>query len=199
MVAITLAALCLSFWARGVVPEAWSALLFLLLASILNVASTTVVFSGFAFPTFWLFFLGLVLSSAMTHTGLGTAISPLVGRVMGAISERRWWGCVFGHGAGLCPVPRLGLVGATCLKDDIGLGGLLFLAGLLGVGAVVAGAGGVDTMTNALETLPDVRRPKSGVWSSGRVCNARRDQHKSCVHSGHSDPLGRNAGCVFRP
>lgn len=321
VVAITLAALCLSVWATGLVPEAWTALLFLLLASILNVAPTVVVFSGFASPTFWLFFSGLVLSSAMTHTGLGTAISPLVGRVTGGSYKMAVTGCVFAgmalafvlpsavvrmmlllpvvvvlaqeagydarsngrtgmmlgaafgtllpafailpantpnmilagaaeaihavqlsyfdylllhypvlgllkgiclavlipmlfpasaprnsarvksqplsinakrlafilfgtlclwltdtlHGispawiglsaALICLVPRSGLVGATCLKDDIGLGGLLFLAGLLGVGAMIADAGVGDAMAHALETLPDVAGPNHGFGS----------------------------------
>ncbi|MDF3423966.1 SLC13 family permease [Sulfitobacter sp. KE43] len=316
---VILAAVCLALWATGIVPEAWTALLFILVASVLGLAAPIVVFSGFTSPTFWLFFAGLVLSAAMTHTGLGQSVSPLVGRFLGQSYRMAVAGCVlagvllafvlpsamvrlmillpvvgllveeagyetgsngrtgmllgaaFGtflpafailpantpnmilsgsaeaiyglrvsyfnylllhfpvlgmlkalcliivvpllfpapapqkikraapprlspaakrlgfvlmvtlglwltdgiHGispawigmaaALVCLVPHSGLVSPTCLKTDIGLGGLLFLAGFLGVGAIIADAGVGDALAEAAKALPDVTGKLQGI------------------------------------
>lgn len=69
--AAMLAVLCISLWATALVPEYWPALLFFLLALLLNLAPAEVVFSGFYSSTFWLLFGGLVLGAAIRHTGLG--------------------------------------------------------------------------------------------------------------------------------
>lgn len=316
--AITLAAFCLLLWATAIMPEAWVALLFMLIASVLNVAPSEVVFSGFSSPTFWLFFSGLILSAATTHTGLGTFLSPFLGRIMGRSYAAAVAGCVFSgillsfilpsavvrmmlllpvvglvakevgyhsqsngrvgmmlaaafgtflpaftilpantpnmilvgateaiyglrlsyfdylllhfpvlgflkglcligaililfpapapekikqkspqkllphakrlafllvctlglwltdgvHGispawiglsaALICLVPSFGFVRAKCLKEDVGLAGLLFLAGLLGLGAVVAETGLGSAVTAVLQTMPKLTAPSQG-------------------------------------
>ena len=82
--AATLTAGCIALWATALVPEYWTALAFVLLAVVLRLAPPQTVFSGFSSSTFWLLFGGLILGSAIRHTGLGkrgaAVLAPLLGK-----------------------------------------------------------------------------------------------------------------------
>lgn len=71
MHAAALILLTAGLWALAVLPEHVTALVFFLLAVVLNIASPTVVFSGFASATMWLVLGGLFVAEAVRTTGLG--------------------------------------------------------------------------------------------------------------------------------
>ncbi len=56
--------------------------------------------------------------------------------------------------ATICLLPSLELVSPTCRQKDIGHGGLLFLAVLMGLGAIIAEAGLGQAVATALTQLP---------------------------------------------
>jgi len=62
---------CVGLWASAAVPVYWTAFAFFFVAVVSGVAPPQIVFSGFQTSTFWLLFSGLILSSAIRHTGLG--------------------------------------------------------------------------------------------------------------------------------
>lgn len=67
---LALVAMAIGFWALGVLPEALTALLFLLGAVTVLGIEPSIVFSGFATTAFWLIFAGVILSASTTRTGL---------------------------------------------------------------------------------------------------------------------------------
>lgn len=79
--AATLAATCLGLWATGVVPEYWTALAFIVVAMVTQIAPPETVFSGFQTSTFWLLFSGLVLGAAIKHTHLDQRAAALLVRL----------------------------------------------------------------------------------------------------------------------
>ncbi|MEP3245981.1 MAG: SLC13 family permease [Sneathiella sp.] len=78
-----LTVLCIGFWATGVVPEFWTALVFFLVAMVTELAPAKTIFSGFHSSTFWLLFSGIVLGAAIRHTGLGKRTAALLAQVLG--------------------------------------------------------------------------------------------------------------------
>lgn len=80
--AAALTLFAIGFWATGLLPEHITALIFFLAAVLLSVASTAVIFSGFASTAIWLVFSGLVIGIAIKHTGLGARLAhTLVRRI----------------------------------------------------------------------------------------------------------------------
>lgn len=65
----------IGFWATGALPEYLTSLIFILIATISDVAPATVVFSGFFSRALWLVFGGLVLARAVRETGLGQRLA----------------------------------------------------------------------------------------------------------------------------
>jgi len=65
----------IGFWATGALPEYLTALIFILIATISDVAPATVVFSGFLSKALWLVFGGLILAVAVRETGLGQRLA----------------------------------------------------------------------------------------------------------------------------
>jgi len=61
--------------ATGILSEYVTALLFFVLATLLAIAPTNVIFSGFASSTLWLVFGGLILAEAVNSTGLGKRLA----------------------------------------------------------------------------------------------------------------------------
>lgn len=77
--------LAIGCWATMILPEHLVALGFFLLAMLLGIGDSAVVFSGFTSPAFWLVFGGLIIGAAVDRTGLGLRIaSGLVGRFVGS-------------------------------------------------------------------------------------------------------------------
>lgn len=76
--------LVMGLWATGLLPEALTALLFFVLAVLLEVAKPEVIFSGFASSTLWLVLGGLVIAEAVRMTGLGERIARV------ALGTRVW-------------------------------------------------------------------------------------------------------------
>ncbi len=75
------AALCvfaLGLFAAGLFPEHVSAVLFFLIAMLFAVAPASVVFSGFHSTAFWLVFGGVIISVAVSETGLGARVAQFV-------------------------------------------------------------------------------------------------------------------------
>lgn len=76
------AALCvfsLGLFAGGVFPEHVSAVLYFLIAMLFSIAPADVVFSGFHSTALWLVFGGIVISVAVSETGLGARLARFVG------------------------------------------------------------------------------------------------------------------------
>lgn len=71
MHAAALIVLTIGLWALGALPEHFTALVFFLLAVVLDIVSPQVVFSGFASATMWLVLGGLLIAEAVGVTGLG--------------------------------------------------------------------------------------------------------------------------------
>lgn len=80
--ALTLASIAL--WATAAIPELVTALLFFLLAILLNLAEPAVVLSGFSSTAFWLVFGGLVVGVAVKDTGLGGRLARALAGQFGA-------------------------------------------------------------------------------------------------------------------
>lgn len=74
---------CIGLWASVALPEYWTALAFLLAASLLGIAPVETIFSGFYSSVFWFFFSGLVLGAAINHTGLGHYAASTMSRFLG--------------------------------------------------------------------------------------------------------------------
>ncbi len=70
----------IAFWSTGVIAEHLAALIFLLLAVLLSVAPTMVIFSGFASTAFWMVFAGMIIGVAVKNTGLGERVAGLIAR-----------------------------------------------------------------------------------------------------------------------
>ncbi|WP_411034847.1 SLC13 family permease [Shinella sp. BYT-45] len=81
--AATLAAMCISLWSTGAVPEYWPAMAFFAVAIILQVAPAEVVLSGFHSSTLWLLLSGMVMGSAIRHTGLGRRCAAVLAGFLG--------------------------------------------------------------------------------------------------------------------
>ena len=64
--------------ATSLLSEYVTALLFFLLATLLGIAPTSVIFSGFASNTLWLVFGGLIVAEAVNSTGLGKRAAAMV-------------------------------------------------------------------------------------------------------------------------
>lgn len=75
MRAAALVAFSIGFWATGVLPEYLTALIFFIVAAVSKVAPAPVIFSGFSSTALWLVFGGLILASAVQHTGLGSRLA----------------------------------------------------------------------------------------------------------------------------
>jgi anion transporter len=75
MRACALVVFAIGFWATGVLPEYLTALIFILMAMISEVAPAAVVFSGFHSTALWLVFGGLVLAVVVKRTGLGQRLA----------------------------------------------------------------------------------------------------------------------------
>jgi anion transporter len=70
-----LAVIAIGLWATGALPEHITALLFFLLAMLLNIAPAKVIFSGFASGALWMIYAGLVIALAMKTTGLSQRLA----------------------------------------------------------------------------------------------------------------------------
>lgn len=65
----------LAFWATRAIPEYLTALGVFLAAILVEAASPSVIFAGFASTAFWLVFAGMVLAGAVDRTGLGRRLA----------------------------------------------------------------------------------------------------------------------------
>ena len=65
----------LGFWATAAIPEYMTALIFLLIAAVSQLASPSIVFSGFHSGAFWLVLGGLIIGLAVKDTGLGDRLA----------------------------------------------------------------------------------------------------------------------------
>jgi len=70
-----LALLVVGLWATARLPEHLTALLFFLVAMLLGLAPSRVVFAGFASSALWMVFAGLVIALAVKSTGLSNRIA----------------------------------------------------------------------------------------------------------------------------
>ncbi len=107
--AAALTVLCIGLWATALVPEAWTALFFFLVAVGTGIAPAQTVFSGFHSSTFWLLFSGIVLGAAIHFTGLGTRMAGLLSVAVG----RRYAGVIVG-------IVGFGLLLAFVMPSSIG-------------------------------------------------------------------------------
>lgn len=73
-----LTVILLGLWATAVIPEYLTALIFFLLAMLLQLAPKAVIFGGFQSTALWLILAGLVIGVAIRQTGLGQRIADLV-------------------------------------------------------------------------------------------------------------------------
>lgn len=76
--------LVMGLWAIGTLPEYLVALIFFVLAVLLDVAQPEVIFSGFASGTLWLVLGGLVIAEAVRSTGLGERFARV------ALGNKTW-------------------------------------------------------------------------------------------------------------
>jgi di/tricarboxylate transporter len=65
-------------WATAIVPEYYTAIVFLVLAITLTGSERAVVFSGFHSTASWLIFGGLIIALAVQTTGLGARIAAII-------------------------------------------------------------------------------------------------------------------------
>lgn len=79
-----LALIAIGFWATGQLPEHLTALLFFLLAMLINVAPSRVIFSGFSSAALWMIFAGLVIALAVKSTGLGERLARSIALRLGS-------------------------------------------------------------------------------------------------------------------
>lgn len=70
--------LAVGLWAVNVFPEYITGLVFLLVAMLLAVAPSSVVFHGFTSTTLWLVFGGLFMAEAVRATGLGERLARIM-------------------------------------------------------------------------------------------------------------------------
>lgn len=63
------------FWATALLPEHLTALIFMVAAVLLSVATPEVVFSGFTATAMWLIFAGLIFGMAINKSGLGQRLA----------------------------------------------------------------------------------------------------------------------------
>jgi di/tricarboxylate transporter len=70
-----LAVIVIGLWATGAMPEHFTALLFFVLALLLQTAPARVIFSGFASGALWLTTAGLVIAVPMRTTGLSERLA----------------------------------------------------------------------------------------------------------------------------
>lgn len=68
----------IGLWATAVLPSGVTAFAFFVLATVLTVQPTSVVFSGFQSAALWLVFGGLVIGVSVRHTGLGVRIARAI-------------------------------------------------------------------------------------------------------------------------
>ncbi len=83
--AASVVVLAIGFWATGALPAHLTTLLVFLLVTVLGIAPPSVIFAGFAAPSLWLVFGGLVIAAAIEATGLGARLArPVTGRLQGS-------------------------------------------------------------------------------------------------------------------
>lgn len=71
-------AFAMASWATNALPELTTGLAFFALASLGQLASPNVIFTGFSSSAFWLVLSGMVIAQAMNKTGLGRRVASLV-------------------------------------------------------------------------------------------------------------------------
>lgn len=76
--AMAVVVFAIGFWALGIMAEALTGLVFLLVAVTYVGLEPHVVFSGFTSSAFWLIFSGAVLSAAASRTGLSRWVAGLI-------------------------------------------------------------------------------------------------------------------------
>ena len=74
----------LGFWATAALPEYMTALIFFLIAAVSELASPSIIFSGFHSGAFWLVLGGLIIGLAVKDTGLG---DRLAGWLLSLVSD----------------------------------------------------------------------------------------------------------------
>lgn len=82
-VAAGLGVFCIGMWATAAVPEYLPALVFFVVAIILQVAPPQVVLGAFQSSTLWLLFGGMVMGSSIRFTGLGQRMASLLAGMLG--------------------------------------------------------------------------------------------------------------------
>ncbi len=82
--ALALAVLSIGLWATGALPGHVTALIFFVLAMLLEVAPAPVVFAGFHSAALWLVFGGLVIGVAVKNTGLGGRVAARLAGAFGS-------------------------------------------------------------------------------------------------------------------
>jgi anion transporter len=90
--ALGLVLIAVGCWATEALPPHVTSLLFFVLALVLQVAPSNVVFAGFHAGAIWLIFGGVVLGLALHRTGLATRIAESVLRHFGASRKRLVFG-----------------------------------------------------------------------------------------------------------
>ncbi|NQU71562.1 MAG: anion permease [Rhodospirillales bacterium] len=68
----------IGLWATAIIPEYFTAIIFLVLAIILTGSDRAVVFSGFHSTASWMIFGGLIIALAVQTTGLGARIAGII-------------------------------------------------------------------------------------------------------------------------
>lgn len=81
--AAALTLMAVGLLATNALPTHITALLFMLLAMLLDLAPARVVFAGFESTAFWLLFSGLVLGVAIRHSGIATRLARRVAAALG--------------------------------------------------------------------------------------------------------------------
>ncbi|MDI6936986.1 anion permease, partial [Serratia sp. Se-PFBMAAmG] len=76
-------AITILLWASARLPEYLTALLFFAAATLLNIAPTSTIFSGFASSAFWLVLSGFVLGAAIRKVGLAQPVVLALGERAG--------------------------------------------------------------------------------------------------------------------
>lgn len=75
-----LAVIAIGLWATARLPEQITALLFFLLAMLLGVAPSNVIFAGFASSALWMVFAGLVIALGFKNSGLSERLALGIAR-----------------------------------------------------------------------------------------------------------------------
>lgn len=80
-----LVACCIAAWATGFLAEPVTSLLFFMLAAAFEIAPSTVIFSGFTTPAWWLVFGGAITTKAVEQTSFTRHLSAVLhGRLVGS-------------------------------------------------------------------------------------------------------------------